>query len=300
MAKSQDGTDVVFEDLDDEDVDLDLSVNVMARTSEETSFASLCGQLGDALLAGNDLESMLRALLNRAFELVPAQRGSICLWNPETEELSPIVSRRGPAPAPISISRTITEKVLTENQAILVTDTGDDSVLASSESIAAMSIQSVMCAPMYHNGTVRGFIYLDTIAPEGGFLGGMFTEDHLELLISIAVFAAVCVEKGELLNRINEETAQRLQVANRIRVMLDVAKSLTSELDTDVLVHKIMQSARELLQAERCTLFTVDVATGEQRPLLSGSGSYMSPRWSPDGTRLAYVAAEGGSAQLRR
>ena len=46
------------------------------------------------------------------------------------------------------------------------------------------------------------------------------------------------------------------------------------------------------------TIWIVDVATGQQRPLLAGSGSYFSPRWSPDGTRLAYVAAESGSPQL--
>jgi dipeptidyl aminopeptidase/acylaminoacyl peptidase len=49
---------------------------------------------------------------------------------------------------------------------------------------------------------------------------------------------------------------------------------------------------------ERSTIWLVDVATGQQRPLLAGSGSYFSPRWSADGTRLAYVAAEGGSPQL--
>jgi dipeptidyl aminopeptidase/acylaminoacyl peptidase len=48
----------------------------------------------------------------------------------------------------------------------------------------------------------------------------------------------------------------------------------------------------------RSTVWLVDVATGQQRPLLAGSGSYSSPRWSPDGSRLAYVAAEGGSPQL--
>ena len=48
----------------------------------------------------------------------------------------------------------------------------------------------------------------------------------------------------------------------------------------------------------RPTIWLVDVASGQQRPLESGSGSYSSPRWSPDGTRLAYVAAEGGSPQL--
>ncbi len=48
----------------------------------------------------------------------------------------------------------------------------------------------------------------------------------------------------------------------------------------------------------RRSIWLIDVATGEQRPLLAGPGSYFSPRWSPDGTRLAYVAAEGSSPQL--
>ncbi|MFL6732595.1 MAG: LpqB family beta-propeller domain-containing protein, partial [Sphingomicrobium sp.] len=48
----------------------------------------------------------------------------------------------------------------------------------------------------------------------------------------------------------------------------------------------------------RSTIWMVDVATGQQHPLVAGSGSYFSPRWSKDGTRLAYVAAEGGNPQL--
>ena len=263
MSKSENGSDVIVEDLDDEDMDLDVSVNVEQRTAEGLSFAALCSQLGDALLAGGDLESMLRSLLNQTFDLVPAQRGSICLYDAEAGQLTPVVSRRGPTAAPISISRTITEKVLNDKEGVLVSDTEEGSLVADAESISAMSIKSVMCAPLYHNGIVRGFIYVDTVAAEDGFLESMFTEEHLEVLIALAVFAAVCVEKAELLNRIDEETAQRLQVANRIRVMLDVAKSLTSELDTDVLVNKIMQSARELLQAERCTLFMVDRQSDE-------------------------------------
>ena len=48
----------------------------------------------------------------------------------------------------------------------------------------------------------------------------------------------------------------------------------------------------------RSTIWLVDVASGQQRPLLAGPGSYFSPRWSPDGARLAYVAADGASPQL--
>lgn len=44
----------------------------------------------------------------------------------------------------------------------------------------------------------------------------------------------------------------------------------------------------------RRSIWLVDVDTGAQTPLATGSGSSYSPRWSPDGKRLAYVASEGG------
>jgi dipeptidyl aminopeptidase/acylaminoacyl peptidase len=49
----------------------------------------------------------------------------------------------------------------------------------------------------------------------------------------------------------------------------------------------------------RSTIWLIDAASGDQRPLVATSGNHMSPRWSPDGKRLAYVStAEGGAPQL--
>jgi dipeptidyl aminopeptidase/acylaminoacyl peptidase len=49
----------------------------------------------------------------------------------------------------------------------------------------------------------------------------------------------------------------------------------------------------------RRSIWLVDADTGTQTPLATGAGSSHSPRWSPDGKRLAYVAsAEGGRSQL--
>jgi dipeptidyl aminopeptidase/acylaminoacyl peptidase len=55
------------------------------------------------------------------------------------------------------------------------------------------------------------------------------------------------------------------------------------------------------IMTDRATssIWLVDVNTGAQTPLVSGSGAHSSLSWSPDGKRLAYVSSEGdGRAQL--
>jgi dipeptidyl aminopeptidase/acylaminoacyl peptidase len=48
----------------------------------------------------------------------------------------------------------------------------------------------------------------------------------------------------------------------------------------------------------RRSIWLVDTDTGVQTPLATGPGSSGSPRWSPDGKRLAYIASDGGRPQL--
>jgi dipeptidyl aminopeptidase/acylaminoacyl peptidase len=49
----------------------------------------------------------------------------------------------------------------------------------------------------------------------------------------------------------------------------------------------------------RSSLWLVDTQSGLQTPIATGPGSHVSPRWSPDGKRLAYVSSsEGGHSQI--
>ncbi len=48
----------------------------------------------------------------------------------------------------------------------------------------------------------------------------------------------------------------------------------------------------------RSALWMVNVDGTDHRPLASGPNNYSSPRWSPDGARVAYVSTANGRAQL--
>ena len=45
-------------------------------------------------------------------------------------------------------------------------------------------------------------------------------------------------------------------------------------------------------------LWTIDIASGDHRPLTTGTANDQSPRFSPDGTRLAYVSNRDDGAQV--
>ncbi len=108
-----------------------------------------------------DQEVLLDKILEKAFEIVPADRGVILLRRSAADDTSmdpdtldpKAVKSRGGASADIDnvrISRTILKEILEEKQAVLSSDAMMDSRFSKSHSIVLEQIRSTMSVPLMH------------------------------------------------------------------------------------------------------------------------------------------------------
>ena len=148
-----------------------------------------------------DIDQLLHRIMDLIFESLEADRGCIVLVDPDTKKLLPKVrrTRKGArSDEKITISKTILDYVLENNEGVLTTDARDDQRWNPAASILQLDIREAICVPMQGRYDVVGVIYIDTssspqeIIKQGG--AAKFSEDHLKLMIAIAHQAALAVE----------------------------------------------------------------------------------------------------------
>ena len=95
--------------------------------------------------------------------------------------------------AGLKVSRAVSEQVLRERTSMLVRDTSVDHALASSMTIVAQKVKSLMAAPLQTKDDVIGLVYVDS----PGIVRD-FTPEDLNLLTVMANIAAVRLEHARL------------------------------------------------------------------------------------------------------
>lgn len=177
------------------------SINVLNDSVRETdaqtnpkwrALLEITRSLGISL----DLKKILPGVLDNIVKILPqAARGCVMVVDRGTDRLRPYAIRNsGSAPeGPLTLSRTISNSVMTEGKAVLISDVGD---LAGSASASVVDLQmhSIICAPLVGSADRPfGLIHLDSQDP-----ARQFTAEDLDVLVNIANLVGQAIDHAEL------------------------------------------------------------------------------------------------------
>ena len=170
----------------------------------------ILSRVAEALITTQPVEQVLRTVMDLVFSYLPAHRGFLMLYEPGSHQLVPkiVKYRHGTKETgEISISRTIADRVVKDQVAILTSDAKLDDRFDGVQSIMLYNIRSAMYAPLWNNGHVIGIISVDSPVQAGAF-----TQADLDLFSALANFSAVAIEQARLNVKIQEEQVRRTRL----------------------------------------------------------------------------------------
>ncbi len=178
------------------------------------SIASIIREANEELVFHRPLPEILDTIMDLARRAVPFERGLLMMRDGERLQAQVIRVPPDEAGSTISISRTIADRVLRNQESILTSDALIDDRFREGQSVEAQQLRSVMCVPLWNNREVIGLIYVDN-----RHRAALFTEENLRLLTYLANVAAVKIENARLFEQVvaAERVEQELQKAREIQ-----------------------------------------------------------------------------------
>ena len=165
-------------------------------------------KVAETLIAVRPVEEVLQQVMEIVFDHVPADRGFLMLADEVDGKLVPMVVKHrnpgGSGEGKITVSKTITDRVMKDRVSILTSDAMVDPRFGAGDSIRFHGIRSAMCAPLWNKDQVIGIVHVDS-----PMLTNCFTLPDLDLLTALANYAAVAVERARLNQKIVAEEKKR-------------------------------------------------------------------------------------------
>ncbi len=191
---------------------------LQGQFSSRNDLLGLISKVGVALLSAKGLEETLDQVATLVFESVPADRCVIMLRDENTEDgMKIMVARirgREESLDEVRISHSVMEEVLKNGKSVLTADAQQDPRFAT-QTVMLQGIRSVLAVPLsVDERNIFGLIYADSPTYET-----TFTEEHLNILTTLASVASIRVENATLLEeRMERERMEReLELATEIQ-----------------------------------------------------------------------------------
>jgi len=161
----------------------------------------------------SDFNELLNRIMDLVLMIIDADYGFLILTGGEKEkdELIPVVVKckedQAKNKRELKASRTIVNKVIQDEVALLTSNAMTDSRLDHGKSLFMQQIRSAMCVPLWKKDKIIGVIQLDSIR-----IDNQFDQDDLQLLKTIGSQMAMIIEQASL----NEQIREEERVRNRL------------------------------------------------------------------------------------
>ena len=203
--------------------------------------------------AQDTLDTVLETLIDLAAQETGAERGTLFLNDPATGELFSRVA--------LGMRRREIRIMNDEGIAGAVFQSGTGEIIENAyrdsrfndqvDRETGFRTQSILCAPIR---TAK-----DEIIGVAQMLNketGRFTQRDLDILLGITTQCAITLQSMQLVERIEKSREREVE-------FLNIISEMTSELELNRLLNKVMSEATRMLDAERSTLFLNDEKSGE-------------------------------------
>jgi transcriptional regulator with GAF, ATPase, and Fis domain len=213
-------------------------------------------EFSEKLMTTTDIDPLLEAMLDAVIEVTGAEKGLILLNEDafstrdapaeataarrERVRASRNVKREAITDATGVISDSIVRKVIETGRPVIVSDALTDSQFKSSESVLALKLSSVMCAPLASQGHVQGVLYVGNDRVKG-----LFDKNQLDVLSIFAAQASLILQNAMLLNALRADKEKLVaelkdkrfgEIIGACPSMLEVFRKLQKVATTDISV----------------------------------------------------------------
>ena len=178
-------------------------------------------EFSEKLMTMKNIDELLEAMLDAVIDVTGAEKGLILLMDdvfgtgapagPPPSDGSPAqskpviravrhVKKEAITDTTGAISDSIVRRVLETGRPVIVSDALTDSQFGSSESVLALRLSSVMCAPLVSQGHVTGAMYVGNDRVKG-----LFERSQLDVLTIFAGQASLILQNAMLLSALRAD-----------------------------------------------------------------------------------------------
>jgi PAS domain S-box-containing protein len=191
---------------------VDKETKIEARSTDLRAVLEISKAINSTLI----LDNILQMVMERAIELLQAERGFLMLLNDNDRlQFKTVhnIQRETLPEEELKISNSIANEVVTTGKPVFASDAQADERFAKQKSILELHLRSIMCVPLKIKEKIIGVVYLDNSSD-----AKIFLQSDLYLFQLFAEQAAIAIENAKLyesllkLKRYNENVVDTTPV----------------------------------------------------------------------------------------